>query len=150
MQALIDTYSEEEFRQIVALSNNMKELAEKLGYSSYSGSSGVRIRKRIDDLQISTDHFNIGNKRPQKRNKENIFCKGSTASQHTLRDWYFKGKYTSYICSICGQEPVWQGKDLTLILDHINGNNHDNRLENLRCVCPNCKMQLDTTNGKNK
>ena len=36
-----------------------------------------------------------------------------------------------------------------MILDHINGYNHDNRLENLRWVCPNCNYQLDTTNGKN-
>ena len=39
---------------------------------------------------------------------------------------------------------------MTLILDHINGSNHDDRLENLRWVCPNCNQQLDTTNGKNK
>lgn len=35
-------------------------------------------------------------------------------------------------------------------VDHINGSNHDDRLENLRWVCPNCNQQLDTTNGKNK
>ena len=43
-----------------------------------------------------------------------------------------------------------QGKALTLILDHINGRNHDDRLENLRWVCPNCNQQLDTTNGRNR
>ena len=37
-----------------------------------------------------------------------------------------------------------------MILDHINGDNKDDRLENLRWVCPNCNYQLDTTNGKNK
>ena len=37
---------------------------------------------------------------------------------------------------------------MTLILDHINGFNHDNRLENLRWVCPNCNQQLDTTGYK--
>ena len=45
---------------------------------------------------------------------------------------------------------MWQGKSLTLILDHINGINNDDRLENLRWVCPNCNQQLETTNGKNK
>ena len=48
--------------------------------------------------------------------------------------------------------PIWQGKPLTLILDHKNGNNRDNRLENLHWVCPNCNQQLPTTgyHGKNK
>ena len=45
-------------------------------------------------------------------------------------------------------EPFWNGKKLTLILDHINGKNTDNRIENLRWVCPNCNMQLPTTNRR--
>ena len=54
-----------------------------------------------------------------------------------------------YKCSICGQEPFWNGKPLTLTLDHINGKNHDNELSNLRWVCPNCDRQLDTFGYKN-
>lgn len=79
----------------------------------------------------------------------NIFIENSSACQSTLRKQYKEGQYTSYICSICGQEPFWQGKKLTLILDHINGNNTDDRLENLRWVCPNCNQQLETTGGSN-
>lgn len=76
--------------------------------------------------------------------------KNLTASQGTFRGWYKKGNYTEYKCSICGLEPLWNGKDLTLILDHINGNNIDDRLENLRWVCPNCNQQLSTTGSKNR
>lgn len=147
--ALIDTFSDEDFINIVNSSYSMTEIALKLGYAAHSGSNATRIRERIDELGLSTQHFSRGNRRLVKRNEENVFIENSTASQKTLRLWYKKGEYTPYICSICGQEPFWQGKDLTLILDHINGHNHDDRLENLRWVCPNCNQQLDTTGAKN-
>ena len=149
MPAKIDTFTNEEFSEIVASSTTMAEIAKKLGYFSHSGDNGARIRKRIDALNLSTEHFSLGNRRPTKREPSNIFIKDSTADQKTLRMYYLLGDYTPYVCSICGQEPEWQGKPLTLILDHKNGHNHDDRLENLRWVCPNCNQQLDTTNGKN-
>ena len=67
-----------------------------------------------------------------------------------MRRIYLKGNYTPYKCSICGLEPFWNGKELTLTLDHINGINNDDRLENLRWVCPNCDRQLSTFSGKNQ
>ena len=165
MPAKIHTFTDEEFSKIVEQSNSMADVAKRLGYTSHSGSNGNRIRYRIDQLNLSTDHFNLLNRRPQKRNPDNIFIRlfsifyncdlkfivleNSTAAQKTLRSYYKKGEYTKYQCAICGQEPFWNGKELTLILDHINGKNHDDRLENLRWVCPNCNQQLDTTNGKN-
>ena len=118
-----------------------------LGYQTCSGNNHKTIKSRIEQYQIDTSHFT--SIPAIKRNPENVFIENSTASQKTLRDWYIKGQYTKYICSICGQPPEWQGKPLTLILDHINGYNKDDRLENLRWVCPNCNQQLDTTNGKN-
>lgn len=149
MPAKIDLFTNEEFEQIVKNSSNLLEVAKKLGYTSHSGDNGTRIRKRIDSLNISTEHFSLGNKRPMKRNPENIFIENSTADQKTLRKYYLKGEYTPYICAICGQEPFWNNKPMTLILDHINGHNKDDRLNNLRWVCPNCNSQLETTNGKN-
>lgn len=52
-------------------------------------------------------------------------------------------------CSICGQGPEWSGRPLVLQLDHKNGNNRDNRIENLRIICPNCHTQTDTFTGRN-
>lgn len=147
--ALIDKYSEQELKQIVSQSTSMKEVIDKLGYATHSGSNNQTVKSRLKKYNIDTSHF-TNNINIIKRTEENIFIKNSTASQATLRRWYFQGKYSPYKCSICGQEPIWQGKDLTLILDHINGKNHDDRLENLRWVCPNCNQQLDTTGYKNK
>jgi hypothetical protein len=53
-------------------------------------------------------------------------------------------------CSVCGRLPEWQGKPLTMVLDHRNGDNTDNRLENLRLLCPNCNSQQPTFAGKNR
>ena len=147
MISLMDKYSKEEFEQIVLQSSSYRECLQKLGYNSNSGNSTNRLKEKINSLQIDTSHFT--SKTPIIRTEENVFVENSTAVQKVLRYWYKKGKYTEYKCSICGQEPFWNGKELTLILDHINGYNHDNRLENLRWVCPNCNYQLDTTNGKN-
>lgn len=52
-------------------------------------------------------------------------------------------------CALCGQQPEWQGKKLVMVLDHINGKNKDNRLENLRLLCPNCNSQTETFSGRN-
>jgi hypothetical protein len=53
-------------------------------------------------------------------------------------------------CYLCGGAPCWQGKPLVLILDHANGDRCDNRLENLRLLCPNCNSQQRTFAGRNK
>ncbi len=53
-------------------------------------------------------------------------------------------------CHLCASPPLWQGKPLALILDHINGDRSDNCLENLRLLCPNCNSQQPTFAGKNK
>lgn len=149
MKALIDTFTDEEFSNIVANSKNMSELSLALGYVANSGSNYTRIRQRIDELHLSTEHFYKINKRPIKRTNENIFVQNSTADQKTLRKYYKNNGFTEYKCSICGLSPFWNGNELPLILDHINGHNKDDRIENLRWVCPNCNYQLPTTNGKN-
>lgn len=52
-------------------------------------------------------------------------------------------------CYICNIDPIWNDKPLILILDHINGVHDDNRLFNLRLLCPNCNSQTNTFTGKN-
>lgn len=146
--SILNNYSNEEFAKIVAESKNYRDCLHRLGYNSQSGNTTKLLKERIANLNLSIEHFHTPN--AIKRNEENIFIKNSTANQATLRRWYRKGNYTEYKCSICGQEPFWNGKELTLILDHINGVNNDDRLENLHWVCPNCNYQLETTNGKNK
>lgn len=54
------------------------------------------------------------------------------------------------VCAICGIPPIWNGKELIFVLDHIDGRASNNNRDNLRCICPNCDSQLDTYKSKNK
>lgn len=145
--AIVDNFSKDELEQIVKSSFSLAEVIDKLGYTTHHGNNNKTVKNRIEKYGISVEHF-TSNINQEKRNFDNIFCEGSTASQQTLRRWYLKNEYSEYKCAICNNPPLWCNKPLTLILDHINGINNDNRLENLRWVCPNCNQQLGTTGFK--
>lgn len=143
-----ENYSQQEIAQIVRLSTSYKDFARKIGYSnSPSGDTIKAIKEKL--ASYDTEHFTTNNKIVVERTVENTFIVNSTASQKSLRKLYYEGNYTSYQCAICGQLPIWQGKELTLILDHIDGINNNDVLDNLRWVCPNCNQQLETTGSKN-
>lgn len=147
--ALVDLYSKEELKEIVDNSFHMKDVLKKIGYKTYSGRNNDTVKTRLKAYNISTEHFTHNISKPKISTKD-IFIKNSEASQSTLRRNFLKGNYCVYKCSICGLEPIWNNKPLTLTLDHINGDNHDNRIDNLRWVCPNCDRQLDTFGFKNR
>ena len=146
--AIIDNFTKEELEQIVKDCTSYRELAKKVGYVSI-GNNGKTIQNRLDQFNISTEHFTGRAKGQEKRNEENVFCKNSTATQAVLRKWYVKGQYTEYKCAICGLPPIWNGQGLSLTLDHIDGDNKNNVLSNLRWICPNCDRQLPTFAGRN-
>lgn len=81
---------------------------------------------------------------------EEVFIENSPQDRSLIRKRVINDKLLEYKCACCGMEPVWQGKPLPLVLDHINGVNNDNRLENLRFVCSNCDSQLPTYKSKNR
>ena len=80
------------------------------------------------------------------------------ASRSTVRRQYIVWRRNAGIpprcdiptCQFHAQPLTWRGKELPVILDHINGNNRDNNPANLRYLCPNCDSQLETRGGKNR
>ena len=75
---------------------------------------------------------------------DEVFVENSTYARHHIKHRVITQKLINYECAICGNKGEWMNKPLPLILDHINGINNDNRLENLRFLCPNCHSQTET------
>ena len=145
-KSLVDNYSEDELRSIVNSSICLAEVVSKLGYKTKNGNNHKTVKKRLEKYNISTSHFESSS--PHKRSFEEVFCINSTVSQATLRKWY-KRIFDDCECAICGQSKIWNEKELTMILDHIDGDNHNNEINNLRWICPNCDSQLPTFAGRN-
>ncbi len=68
--------------------------------------------------------------------------------QNTLRQYLYSEQENK--CNICHREAIWEGLELRLILDHIDGNSENNWRDNLRLICPNCDSLLPTYKAKNK
>ena len=81
---------------------------------------------------------------------EVAFVENSTLARHSIKQRIIRQNLLPYECSICGMPPIWREQPMSLILDHINGINNDNRLENLRFVCHNCDSQLPTYKSRNR
>lgn len=81
---------------------------------------------------------------------DKIFVENSTYSRHSLKARILEENLIKYECEFCKIGPIWCGKSMPLLLDHKNGINNDNRLENLRFVCSNCDTQLPTYKARNR
>lgn len=111
------------------------------------------LKRRLQKLDLTK--FNA-NKLVAARNRQTKlnFCKDILIENSKVR---IKKNYKSkliregllkYECQICKNIGEFNGKPLVLQLDHINGVNNDNRIENLRFLCPNCHSQSDTFCGR--
>lgn len=108
------------------------------------------LRKRLDKWGYS--HLKNpglkGHFRPGSRvNASYYLGSDRTIQGYTLKLRLFRDGYKSKQCEMCGLVE-WNGQPAPLELDHINGVNSDNRLENLRILCPNCHAQTPTHCGK--
>ena len=80
-----------------------------------------------------------------KKTLDSLLIKNSPVVNRThlkhrlLREGYLKNR-----CEWCGIGPKWRGKPMTLEMDHINGDNKDNRITNLRILCLHCHSQTPT------
>ena len=154
MENKIYKLSDEQFVELLKKSSTISEVLFKLGYTTKGNSWGYsQIKRRMTDLNLDYSIFKgksyLANKKPDKISEQDILRENCKHQRTILRRYVIKNNLIPYKCAICGCTE-WQGKTLSLELDHINGINNDNRLENLRFLCPNCHSQTSTYGSRNQ
>lgn len=132
---------------------SVSDVCRALGLS-HTGSSFKAIQERIRALGLATDHFmSAGRIAAQNREQRttddlfHIYPPGAHVYWAGIKKQFLRR--VPYACVECGQGSVWANKPLVLHMDHINGDKCDNRLENLRLLCPNCHTQTRTFGSRN-
>ena len=146
---------DEDVIKAVKKSKTYSQTLRALGVQA-KGANFRTLKKYISKLNLDISHFCFGKNFDLDRIKnsryiltpEEMFIENSLTNTKHIRNTLIKLKLIDYKCQMCGITH-WQNQELSLHLDHINGTNSDNRLENLRFLCPNCHSLTETYCGRN-
>jgi Zn finger protein HypA/HybF involved in hydrogenase expression len=141
----------DDFKEIVKNSTTIKEVILSTGLN-FCSSHYKTVNARIEYEGIDKSHFDpISNRNPSmiRIPLEQVLVENSYYTRALLKPRLVSEGLLEEKCECCGIGSEWNGKPLSLQLDHKNGINDDNRLENLRFLCPNCHSQTDTFGARN-
>ncbi len=142
-------WKKEKLEKVISESSNTSECLKKMDLTVRPGNYET-FNKYVELYNINITHFhrNLSGLKKHltniKYNIEDILVQYSTYGSSKLKKRLYDEGYKERVCEICGQDENWKDVEISLILDHINGIHTDNRLENLRIVCPNCNAGLST------
>ena len=146
----------EDLIEAVRASKSIRQVLDKLGLVQ-AGGNYDQIKKYIKANNLNTDHFtgSAWNKGLKGRYlpyvlTQDILKKSSLFQSYKLKQRLFIEGIKKPVCEECGWAKKSEDGRIPVELDHINGDKFDNRLENLRIVCPNCHSLKLTHRGKNK
>ena len=150
------SWTDDQLRIAVSKCLSYRSVIKELGLIP-AGGNYVQVRYRIMDLGIDTSHFtgqvwNKGKKYHTGRRAElsSLLVNGGRLQSHKLKNRLFSEGVKQPKCELCNWAQTSLDGRIPVELDHINGNRTDNRLENLRILCPNCHSLQSTHRGKNK
>lgn len=150
------SWSIEQLSNAVKNSTSYRQVIAKLGLVE-AGGNYAQIKKYIKENNFDINHFTgmcwnrgmVGIGKPIL-SLEEILTTNSHFQSYKLKNRLFAANLKKKSCEECGWAKKSEDGRIPLELDHINGNNRDNRLENLRVLCPNCHSLKPTHRGMNK
>lgn len=150
---ILEQYSKEEIEKMLSDSDSFREFLIKINSSSNGTGAYKSIKSQLSNLGIKLPEFEYKKRKINSFLKripnEEIFVKNSTYnSRDKIKKRIINENLIEYKCNGCDNSGNWKGSILSLQLEHKNGINNDNRLENLEFLCPNCHSQTETFSGK--
>lgn len=140
------------FSYAASHSQSVREMLESLNLRAAGGNyASARKWSAVHGIPLPSgkgEYQLQAARRKMTRPDSAIFIKGSRVSGHELKK-RLRRLAVDWGCVECGLREIWNGLPITLQVDHMNGDHSDNRLDNLRILCPNCHSQTPTFAGRN-
>ena len=150
MNSILENFTDKELEKFLSSSRSFRNFLKKAGYYTTGSGAYNSAKKYLNSKGIIIPEYNYKSVFYGKIENEDFFIENSLLDRGTIKNRIIREKLIDYKCEGCNNEGIWKDKKITLELDHINGINNDNRLINLRFLCPNCHSQTDTNSGKKR
>ncbi len=144
----------DELQAIIKECKTIKQVIDRLGLNvcvyQYKAFKSRVIAESLDVSSLSSSRYPAEALAASTIPLEDHLVENRMVCNTSLKRKLLKAKLLKNECSKCPNTGEWNGEPLTLQLDHINGNRTDNRIENLRLLCPNCHSQTPTWGSKRR